>query len=639
MVIKFNRHFRPTRQDPRDDVLFSAMTGAEKEAVLRAESEQRLNITLIPEPPSTPFDLDKKQFPWLTSLGRNLTALAHLGQLDEVIGREAELSQLVDVLGKRRSNNPCLVGNPGVGKTAIVEGLAIKMARQDKDVLPLHNRAIIELEMSKIMAGTALRGSFSERLQGLKKEMERAHGRVIAFIDEIHTLMSSSNMADGAQDAAGELKSALARGTFPCIGSTTFREYHKYIVPDAALERRFCKVIVDEPSEETALQMLKQSTLPFSQFHQIAIEEEALVAAVQLSNRYMAHQHLPGKAVDLLDLAMSRAKRHGLMQLTRQTVAEACAEFTGVPLEQLQLEPAARLLHMQAYLNEQVVGHEKVIEGVTQALQRGYAGFFSNKPLASFLFYGPMQTGKHHLAKVIAEFLFGSTQALLRLDMREYTESHSVSRLIGAPPGYIGHENGGILTDRLRRRPHCVLVFENADMAHPDVLALLGQLLQEGFITSNQGEHITCQHAVVILLVHTETRALVQDKTVGFVKSQKKHNQNHLLPQISHLLTSQLCFEPFSEQNLRQLAIRWLDTALSHLHTTRGIKLQYDASVVDFLLACAGGTSSTQAIRRNLEGALEQYVSQLVLSGKLIPGQLVKLAYIEGHFFVTPLRV
>ena len=310
-------------------------------------------------------------------------------------------------MGKRRANNPCLVGESGVGKTAIIEGLALKIAEGAPEVASLQDKVIIELDMGRIIAGTSLRGSFSERMQGLKKDVEKARGRIIIFIDEIHTLMGAGGGQETAQDAANELKTSLARGVFPCIGATTHDEYKKHIESDPALERRFVKVQVDEPNEELCLQILTGMAHVYAAHHQIKVTKDGIAAAVQLSQRFIHDRKLPGKAIDLLDLSMSRARRYGHTTVNRKEVSKVCADIAKVPYERLALDDASRFLNMEQYLEDKVVGHEKPIQVIAQTIRRNYAGFSSHRPMGSFLFLGPTGVGKTEMAKALASFLFG----------------------------------------------------------------------------------------------------------------------------------------------------------------------------------------------------------------------------------------
>ncbi|MEE8408230.1 MAG: ATP-dependent Clp protease ATP-binding subunit, partial [Myxococcota bacterium] len=398
--------------------------------------------------------------PTLASCGIDLTERARQRQLDMAIGRERELEALIDILGKRRANNPVLVGPPGVGKTAIAEGLAVKIARGDADVAHFHDRIIVSLDTGSLVAGTSLRGAFSERIGGIKAEVAAARRKIIVFIDELHTLIGVGTSGEGAQDAANELKSALARGEFPCIGATTHDEFKKYIEKDAALERRFTPIRVEEPSPDEAILILEGSVAPYAEHHQVDFSLDAIHAAVQLSHRFINERYLPDKAFAVLDLAGSRARRRGASRVERIDIARVVNEWTGVPLERLAEADADRFNRAEEIIGEKIIGHTDVVHAVCRAIRRGFAGFSGARPIASFLFLGPTGVGKTELVKVMAEFLFGNRDSIFRIDMSELSEQHSVARLIGAQPGYVGFEEGGQLTEALRRRPFQIVLFD-----------------------------------------------------------------------------------------------------------------------------------------------------------------------------------
>ncbi|HTT71832.1 MAG TPA: ATP-dependent Clp protease ATP-binding subunit, partial [Anaeromyxobacteraceae bacterium] len=447
-----------------------------------------------PAPAGSPHALDPLRFPWLTSLGRNLTELAARGELDPLVGREREVEEAIDVLGKRRTNNPLLVGEPGVGKTAIVEGVAQRLLAEHGP-----GRLIVELDMASVVAGTQLRGSFSEKLIGLKDEVKRANGRVVVFIDEIHTLVGAGATSEGPQDAANELKSALARGEFPCIGATTHEEYRRHIEKDPALERRFTPVLVREPTVPDTVRILSGLLPRYEAHHRVRFTPKALEAAAALSARYLTDRFLPDKAVTVLDLAGSRARREGLPQVDVGEVARVVAKMAGIPESRLVASDRERVLGIARALRERVVGHEKAIERVAAVLRRNYAGFASRRPMGSFLFLGPTGVGKTELARALADALYGSADALVRLDMSECSEPTGVARLLGAAPGYVGYGEGGQLTEAIRRRPSSVVVLDEVEKAHRDVLMLFLGVLEEGRLTDGRGRHVDFSNTVLVL--------------------------------------------------------------------------------------------------------------------------------------------
>jgi ATP-dependent Clp protease ATP-binding subunit ClpC len=609
--------------------------------------------------PPTAFDLDADRFPWLTSLGRNLTAMAVHGTLDPSVGRAAELEQLIDVLGKRRANNPCLVGEPGVGKTAIVEGLAVKLMRGDVDVAPLHGKVIIELDMGRIVAGTSLRGSFSERMQGLKRDVLRSKGQVIVFIDEIHTLMGAGSSGEGPQDAANELKTALARGDFPCIGSTTQNEFRKYIEQDPALERRFVKILVEEPNDEEAIRIVRGAAPLYARHHGVTPNDDAVAAAVQLSARFIHDKKLPAKALDLLDLALSRGRRSGLGEIGRDEVAKVCADVARVPLERVQPKDQQRFLQMEADLGRRVIGHEHVVQRVAHTIRRNYAGFASHRPMGSFLFLGPSGVGKTELAKALADFLYGSEKALVRLDMSEFAEPHTVARLTGAPPGYVGHDDGGQLTEALRRRPHAVVLLDEIEKAHPDVLPILLQILDEGRLTDSQGRTVTFRHAVVVMTSNLGAGAATSTKkAVGFAvdagtpaQTQREQQareeavlaaaRKHFLPELWGRIEDKCVFAALSVGELQQIAALQLQASAHALVTTRNIQLKFEEPVLAFLVAQStadSGAAGARPLRQTIQKLVETPVSEAILRGEVKDGARIRLAIVDDRLVARAAR-
>jgi len=512
----------------------------------------------------------------LDRYGRDLTRLARQGKLDPVINREAEILRVIQVLCRRTKNNPVLIGEAGVGKTAIVEGLAQRIVAHDVPEL-LMGKRIVQLDLAAMVAGARFRGEFEERLKAVIEEVQRAEGEVILFIDEIHTVVGAG-AASGALDAASMLKPALARGELRCIGATTLDEYRKYIEKDPALERRFAPIFVEEPSVESAIQMLQGLRERYEAHHQVRISDEAIVAAVRLSHRYITDRRLPDKAIDLIDEAAARlrvalntlppelkaikteierllqeeehaglnrdyeraaqirmrrlrlqkefAARRAQWQRERnldevvseEDVAQVVAAWTGIPVSQVMETEAEKLLHMEERLRERVVGQDEAIAVVADAIRRARAGLKDpRRPIGSFLFLGPTGVGKTELAKALAEYLFGDEDALVRLDMSEYREYHTVSRLFGAPPGYVGYEEGGQLTEAVRRRPYRVILFDEIEKAHPDVWNALLQILDDGRLTDGQGHTVDFRNTIIIMTSNVGTEHLRRSATIGFL--------------------------------------------------------------------------------------------------------------------------
>lgn len=574
--------------------------------------------------------------PNLAACGIDLTERAREGQLDMAIGREREIEAVVDILGKRRANNPVLVGLPGVGKTAIVEGLAVKVARGDDDVGDLRERIIFALDTGALVAGTSLRGAFSERLGAIKNEVAQARGEIIVFIDELHTLIGAGSSGEGAQDAANELKAALARGEFPCIGATTHDEFKKYIEKDAALERRFTPVQVEEPSLDEAILILEGAIAPYAEHHGVAYGLDAVHAAVQLSHRFINERRLPDKAFAVLDLAGSRARRRSAAKVERIDVARVVHEWSGVPLDRLAEADADRFGHAEQLIGEKLIGHANVVGAVCRALRRGFAGFNGKRPMGSFLFLGPTGVGKTELVKILAEFLFGRREALVRVDMSELSEPHAVARLIGAQPGYVGYEEGGQLTEALRRRPFQIVLFDEIEKAHRDVLALLLQILDEGHLTDARGRRISFTSTLVVLTSNLGAEQLsASSKTIGFGGGDGAHELDSVLeaargrlpPELWGRLDERLVFKPLSKAEVHRIALLQLGESARSLFAEREITLEWSDQTAEFLLANGGFTPTTGArgMRQAIQRLVEAPIAERILAGELSSGDVVHL--------------
>ncbi|MDQ6780138.1 MAG: ATP-dependent Clp protease ATP-binding subunit, partial [Candidatus Eremiobacteraeota bacterium] len=465
----------------------------------RAQSESR--PTARARGPA-PAPSARTRTPILNALGRDLTQLAREGALDPVIGRVAEIDRVIRILARRSKNNPVLIGEAGVGKTAIVEGLAVRIA-QGSAPRALLGKRVVALTLSNVVAGTKYRGEFEARLGRVLDELRRSAGDVIVFIDELHTIVGAGSAEGSTVDAANMLKPELARGDIRCIGATTFEEYRRHIESDAALERRFAPVIVEEPTHEQALQMLAGVKDRYERHHEVSISAAALQAAVTLSARYIADRRLPDKAFDLIDEAAAAAALRHAPSVEPDDVAQIVSAWTGVPLQTLQEEEARRLLHFEDILGERVVGQDAALHAVAECVRRSRAGLREHRgPLGALLFVGPSGVGKTELARATAAALFGSDEALVRFDMSEFAEPHSVTRLIGAPAGYAGHDKAGALTEAVRRRPYSVVLFDDVDRANPAVLDLLLQILDEGRLSDAQSRAVDFRNALVILTAH-----------------------------------------------------------------------------------------------------------------------------------------
>ncbi|NPD28075.1 ATP-dependent Clp protease ATP-binding subunit [Corallococcus sp. AB004] len=588
-----------------------------------------------------PLTLDAKAFPMLTSMGRNLSQAAREGKLDPVVGRAREVEEVIDILGKRRTNNPCLLGEPGVGKTAVVEGVAQRLMGLRGT---LAEKILIELDMATLVAGTQLRGSFSEKLNALKEEVRRGEGRVVVFIDEIHTLVGAGSTGEGPQDAANELKTAMARGEFPCIGATTHDEYRKFIAADPALERRFTPVVVNEPSVPETVQILQGIIGRYEEHHALRYLPEALEAAASLASRYVTDRFMPDKAISVVDLAGSRCHREGKHRVDAADVARVVAKLAGVPEERLLMNDSARLLRLENDLAERVIGHGDAVVRISRVIRRNYAGFASRRPMGSFLFLGPTGVGKTEMARALAEVLFGNRDALVRLDMSEMSESHGVSRLIGSPAGYVGFGEGGQLTEPVRRRPSSVVVLDEIEKAHREVQMLLLQVLEEGRLTDGKGRHIDFSNTVIVMTTNLGAEAFSRTgRAVGFGAADAAEGKaldmasdtarKALPPELWNRIDERLPFRPLAEQEVAKIATLILAESSKRLATERGIVYTAGTDVVGHLLKSGGfdpmlgARPMRQVVQRLVEGPL----AERILSGEFGAGDRVRVAVQAGQ--------
>jgi ATP-dependent Clp protease ATP-binding subunit ClpC len=597
----------------------------------QGEGALRTTTGAAPRARRSPHALDPKQFPWLAQLGRNVTELAAAGKLDPLVGREREVDEAIDVLGKRRTNNPLLVGEPGVGKTAIVEGIAQRLlAGASRD------RVVVEIDMASVVAGTQLRGSFSEKLLGIKEEVRRACGRVVVFIDEIHTLMGAGATGDGPQDAANELKAALARGDFPCIGATTHDEYRRHIEKDPALERRFTPVLVREPSVADTVTILRGLAPRYERHHGVRYLPEALEAAASLSARYVTDRFLPDKAVAVVDLAGSRARRAGSAEVSAPDVARVVAKMAAIPESRLLASDRERILGLEAALRERVVGHGEAIARMAAVLKRNFAGFASRRPMGSFLLLGPTGVGKTELARALAHALHGSGDALVQVDMSECAEPTGVARLVGAAPGYVGYGDGAQLTDAVRRRPSCVVVLDEIEKAHRDVQMLLLQVLEEGRLTDGRGRRVDFSNAVLVLTsnlgAEAATRASPGRMGFGAADAAPPREERALdaargaiPPELWNRLDERMFLAPLSREEVASVARLLLAESSRRLEAERRIRFDVSDAAVAYMLEHGGWDPALGA--RPMRGAVQRLVeaplAERILAGDFGPGDAV----------------
>ncbi len=628
--------------------------------------------------------------PTLSRYGRDLTARARAGRHDPVIGREEECDRVIQILSRRQKNNPCLIGEPGVGKTAVVEGLAHRIA-EGRVPEPLRDRRIVTLDIPAMIAGAKYRGEFEERLKAVMGEVERDPS-IILFIDELHTI-AGAGAAEGAVDAANILKPALARGDFRLIGATTPDEYRRHIERDAALERRFQSVTVGEPSVDEAIRILRGLRPKYEAHHGLAITDEAIRAAVELSVRYIPDRFLPDKAIDLIDEAAARRRMQLLdrataeayvdteaypdpdvtaairdgdfdraaalrSEATRQRenarrekeeesgllptdahlraeigaeeIAAVVTRWTGIPLTRLLEGEGEQLLHLEDILRERVIGQDEAIGAVARAIRRGRLGISDpRRPIGSFLFLGPSGVGKTELSRALAAALFGSEKSLVRLDMSEYMEKHSVSRLIGSPPGYIGHEEGGQLTERIRRRPYAVVLFDETEKAHPDIFNLLLQVLDDGSLTDAQGRRVDFRNTVIIMTSNVGSSSA--HRTVGFSVDATTQSRETVLgalrevfrPEFLNRIDETVVFAPLGKEHLRRIASLLLDEITLRARGM-GVTLHFEPSVADLLVTEGTDTQKgARPLRRAAVRLVEDALATELLEGRITAGDSV----------------
>lgn len=642
---------------------------------------------------------EKTSTPTLEKFGRDLTKEAREGKLDPVIGRSKEIERVVQILCRRTKNNPCLIGEPGVGKTAIAEGLAQKIASDDAPEI-LRNKRVISLDLTGMVAGTKYRGDFEERIKTAIDEVKNATD-VILFIDEVHTLIGAGS-AEGSTDAANILKPSLARGDLQVIGATTLDEYRKNIEKDAALERRFQPVTVGEPTSADAELILKGLRDKYEAHHKVKITDGAISAAVKLSSRYIADRYLPDKAIDLIDEAASRvrlraytapsdlkdkeaeikriseekneairsqqfeqaaklrdtekrlqnelneAKRewedkntHFSGIVNEEEIAAIVSDWTGVPVSQLTEEESARLLNMESVLHARIVGQEVAVSAVSKAIRRGRVGLKDPKrPIGSFIFLGPTGVGKTELCKALAEAMFGDENAMIRLDMSEYMEQHTVSKMIGSPPGYVGFDEGGQLTELVRRKPYSVILFDEIEKAHSDVFNVLLQILDDGVLTDSQGRKINFKNTVVIMTSNVGARFITEKRTAfGFADSVTSDGderaKNEVLaelrrtfkPEFLNRVDDIIVFNKLTEDNILSIAEKMLDTLKQRLQSL-GITISFDKSAIK-AVAKAGFDEvyGARPLRRAIQSKIEDKLSELMLQGTIKKGDRVICGY------------
>lgn len=643
----------------------------------------------------------------LNKYGRDLTESASKGDIDPVIGRDSEIERVIEILCRRTKNNPCLVGEPGVGKTAVAEGLALEIAKGRVPEL-LKSKRVISVDLTCMVAGTKYRGDFEERVKNIIEEVT-ADGNVILFIDELHNIVGAGS-AEGAVDAANILKPSLARGELQVVGATTIDEYRKYIEKDAALERRFQTVSVDEPSAENALLMIQGLKERYEKHHGVKISEEAMKAAVRLSSRYIPDRFLPDKAIDLIDEASSRIRlkgftppeeiqnlekdikevseekykaidaqdfevaaklrdkekeltgvfrakkqkwqdtsRNEVRVVNESDVAAVVSTWTGVPVSRLTQEESERLLNLESILHERIVGQDEAISAVSKAVRRGRSVFKNPKrPIGSFLFLGPTGVGKTELTKALAESLFGSEQHIIRFDMSEYMEKHSVSRLVGSPPGYVGFDEGGQLTEKVRRHPYSIVLFDELEKADAEIFNILLQILEDGVLTDSNGRKADFKNCVLIMTSNVGAKLISDNKTaMGFADSDTYNKKNERIkrlvtdevknffkPEFINRVDEMIIFTALSESEIKEIALRMLKE-LSERCKAEDIEIEFSNSVVD-MVAEKGLNSiyGARPLRRAVTSYIEDVLAEKYLSGEIKKGQKILCSWSDNELHI-----
>ena len=638
--------------------------------------------------------------PALDQYSRDLTQMAAEGKLDPVVGREKEISRLIQILSRRTKNNPCLVGEPGVGKTAIAEGLAQRILAGSVPET-IKDKRLVVLDLSGMVAGSKYRGEFEERIRKVVDEVRENQG-ILLFIDELHTIIGAGG-AEGALDASNILKPSLSRGELQIIGATTLEEYRKYIEKDAALERRFQPVTVEEPSEEEAYEILKGLRPYYERHHKVEIADEALEAAVKMSVRYINDRFLPDKAIDLIDEAASkvqlsgyqasseiedlsreiqeilqekeRAIKTGYLSLAKEcqekqkeaearleqlqvkeekknqrksgkvdekAVASIVSDWTKIPVQRLTEGETRRLAQLEKELHKRVIGQEEAVHAVSQAVKRGRVGLKDpNRPIGSFLFLGPTGVGKTELSKALAQAVFGSEQAMIRVDMSEYMEKHSVSKLIGSPPGYVGYDEGGQLSEKVRRNPYSVILFDEIEKAHPDVFNILLQVLDDGHITDAHGRKVDFKQTIIIMTSNAGAQAIVEPKQLGFI-SQKDEKKDYekmksgvmeevrrlFKPEFLNRIDEIMVFHTLNKEEIRKIVLLLLKSLENRCEEQMDIHLNVTNSAVDYI-AEAGFDAKYGArpLRRAIQSKIEDRLANELLEGKIKRGDIVQVQY------------
>ncbi len=652
----------------------------------------------VPSAKHTESSNQKSNTPSIDQFGRDLTKEAKAGRLDPVISRAAEIDRLIQILLRRSKNNPCLIGESGVGKTAIAEGLALKIADEDVPEI-LRDKRVIALDLTAMVAGTKYRGDFEDRIKNTVNEVKKA-GNILLFIDELHTIVGAGS-AEGSTDAANMLKPALSRGEIQVIGATTIDEYRKFIEKDAALERRFQPLTVSEPDEKATVEILKGLRDKYEAHHKVRICDDAIKAAVELSTKYIADRFLPDKAIDLIDETASRVRlrsitapvdlkviedelkhisdeknsaintqnfeeaaklrdretemrsqlselksswhelsEHRSGRVTSLEIAETVADWTKIPITQLTEDESERLLRLESTLEKRVIGQSEAVSAVAKAVRRGRVGIKDPKrPIGSFIFLGPTGVGKTELCRALAEVMFGSENAIIKLDMSEYMEKHTVSKLIGSPPGYVGYDEAGQLTEKIRRKPYSVILFDEIEKAHPDLFNMLLQILEDGVLTDSHGRKVSFKNAIIIMTSNVGARNITERRPFGFVENNSDNIVKSAVmgelkktfsPEFLNRVDDVIIFRSLSKEDVFSIAKRMLDILAERLDSL-SITAEFDNSVTDFIAEHGfDKANGARPIRRTIQSVVEDSLSDLILDGSIKKGDRIFCRMVDG---------
>ncbi len=650
----------------------------------------------------------KKKGSMLEQYSRDLTALAKEGKLDPVVGRETEIKRMIQIISRRTKNNPCLIGEPGVGKTAVVEGLAQRIISGNVP-FTVQDKRVLVLDLSGMVAGSKYRGEFEERIKKVIAEVI-ASGNVILFLDELHTLIGAGG-AEGAIDASNILKPSLARGEIQLIGATTIEEYRKYVERDAALERRFQPVTVEEPTEEEAIAILEGIVSRYEEHHRVTIKKEAIVAAVRLPSRYINDRRLPDKAIDLIDEASSAArlkimktpeklyeleaqikeldikiersirfevylqaseqkkeqdelvKKYNRLKekverermeksyvVTEEDIAAVTSMWTKIPLQKLEEKESEKLLKLESILHKRVIGQEEAVTAVSRAMRRGRVGLQDpNRPIASFLFLGPTGVGKTELSKALAEAMFGSENSLIRVDMSEYMEGHSVSKMIGSPPGYVGFDEGGQLSEKVRRNPYSVVLFDEIEKAHPDVFNILLQVLDDGHITDSRGRKVSFKNTILIMTSNVGAKRIVEPKNLGFSSRSSKEQDYETMkknvmeevkklfkPEFINRVDEIMVFQQLDKDNMREIVTLLSENLIKRSRKQMDIKLKITPALKNHLVdKYTDLKMGARPLRRAIQTVVEDALAEEILADRVKSGDTVSAGWKEGKVTFT----